>query len=85
MPFQPSMPDEISLEESEALARFVHDLEARMQHVAELLNERGASNSAILAGSITRDLRLLEDQLLTNDRQRAPESPKFFAPSQLAG
>jgi hypothetical protein len=72
MPFQPSMPDEISLEESEALARFVHDLQLRMEHVAALLNERGTPTSAILAGSITRDLRSLEDQILRSVRPITP-------------
>jgi hypothetical protein len=72
MPFQPSMPDEISLEESEALARFVHDLESRMEQVADLLNDRGTPNSAMLAGSITRDLRLLEDQILKSVRPITP-------------
>jgi len=68
------MPDGISAEESEALARFVHDLETRMEHVAGLLNDRGTSNSAVLAGSITRDLRLLEDQLLRIARPVAADS-----------
>ena len=78
MPFQSAVPDVISLEESEALARFVHDLEARMKQVADLLNERGTSNTAILAGSITRDLGLLEDLLSPGTRQMTPESPSAY-------
>lgn len=68
------MPDAISSEESEALARFVHDLEARMEHVAELLQERGTSNTAILAGTIRRDLRLLEGLLSSSAREMTQDS-----------
>lgn len=63
------MPDAISSEESEALARFVHDLESRMEHVANLLQARGTSNTAILAGAIMRDLHVLEDLLSSTGRQ----------------
>jgi hypothetical protein len=81
MPFQPSIPDEVSLEESEALARFVHDLKSRMEHVADLLSERGTPTTAILAGSIARDLRVLEDQLLRGARQMTPDTLPAYSSS----
>jgi hypothetical protein len=74
MPFQPSMPDAISSEESEALARFVHDLQSRMDQVSTLLSERGNSNTAILAGSICRDLHVLENLLTGTSHQITSDS-----------
>jgi hypothetical protein len=82
MPFQPLMPDGISVEESEALARFVHDLESRMEQVADLLNERGTPNTAILAGSILRDLRLLEDQLLRSGQRIGTGATEVYSTTQ---
>lgn len=78
MPFQNPLRDAISSDESEALARFVHDLETRMEQVADLLNERGTANAAILAGSITRDLRSLETLLCPNERQLTADAVQTY-------
>lgn len=60
---QPSLPEHISPTESQALSRFVHDLEARMRLVAELLQNRGTVQAAGLAGSIADDLQVLQEEL----------------------
>ena len=80
MPFPSPSPDNLSSEESEALARFVHDLENRMQQAADLLNERGTPNTALLAASIMRDLHLLQDLLAV--RPISAETPVYLSTHQ---
>jgi hypothetical protein len=52
-----------------------------MEHVADLLSERGTPTTAILAGSIARDLRVLEDQLLRGARQMTPDTLPAYSSS----
>jgi hypothetical protein len=77
------MPDAISTEESEALARFVHDLQSKMDQVSTLLNERGNPNTAMLAGSICRDLHVLENLLTGSSHQMTSDSvPAYMSTPQ---
>lgn len=78
MSFHPATQDLISSEEAEALARFVHDLGSRMDQVANLLQERGTPNTAMLAGTIRQDLHSLQELLNDTGRQPATAAVQSF-------
>lgn len=63
MRLQSSMPEVLSLAEASAVARFVNDVQNRMQTVIGLMKDRGTPASVRLAESIAGDLKLLEREL----------------------